>query len=543
MLRLVEETLSALAEAHGQAWERLAVADLCLSNLITVVKLNNGHCGLALNFDKIDRDVPFALTEKIRGRILERVKDDPLLTDLLFQPEESATFRSLSVALLNALSQSLLTPQHLSIRGATVERGRMPIHHLKGKGSRAVVIGCGGYTTDLCHAPFIEEITVSDHAFAHPSTRAFFEPYLQEVVFPAQEHKTVRLSDGTDNEKLVADCDLLFITGSTLVNGTLPQILEWAGEKPAIVLEGNTAGLYPFPLMTRGVTHLVQTVVDVDFVSLSHRFARQRREGHLEMGDAEYTEIVLPEMRTIERHPSFAIQRSRGSREKKILLLQARNWYDPMIGHEVQCFRERIPDDYELACYNIVSGPWDESVLDGFCAVMVGGSGDYGSAYNDNPWFPPALGFLRRVVERDIPLFCSCWGHQALAVALGGKVEVDEDGYELGILELELTEEGAQDSLFGSLPKRFKAPLGHSEQVTRLPEGARLLASTSRCRVQAYRVKDKPVYSCQFHPELTSSQLWERVDAYIPHLRGQKRESEPASTDNLIADFLATYLG
>ena len=543
MLRLFQDSLKALSEAHGEAWERLEVADLCLSNLITAVKLSNGHCGLALNFDKVDQDVPHALTDKLRSRVLERVKDDPLLRNLLFQPEESFTFRSLSVALLNALSQSLLTPQHLSVRGATVERGRMPIHHLEGKGKRAVMIGCGGYTTDLCHAPFIEEITVSDQAFAHPSTRAFFEPYLEDVVFPAQRQKSIRLTDGSDNQKIVADCDLLFITGSALVNDTLPQLLEWAGEKAAVVLEGNTAGLYPFPLMERGVTHLVQTVVDVDFVALSRRFARQRLEGHLEMGDAEYTEIVLPEMRTIERHPSFEIRRRRGVRDKKILLLQARNWYDPMIGHEVHCFRERIPDEYELACYNIVSGPWDESVLDGFSAVMVGGSGDYGSAYNDNPWFPPALELLRRIVERDIPLFCSCWGHQALAVALGGTVEVDEDGYELGILELELTEEGAQDSLFGSLPRRFTAPLGHSEQVTKLPAGAHLLASTSRCRVQAYRVGDRPVYSCQFHPELTSSQLWERVDAYIPDLRDRRGEPEPASTDNLIADFLATYLG
>ncbi|MCA9777612.1 MAG: gamma-glutamyl-gamma-aminobutyrate hydrolase family protein, partial [Candidatus Eremiobacteraeota bacterium] len=462
--------------------------------------------------------------------------------DLLFQKEESATFRSLSVALLNALSQALLTPQHLAIRGATVERGRMPIHHLEGRGARAAVIGCGGYTTDLCYAPFIEEITVSDQAFASPSTRAFFEPYLEEVVLPAQKAKKIRLTDGADNQRVVQDCDLLFISGSALVNDTLPQLLEWAGEKAAIVVEGNTAGLYPFPLMERGVTHLVQTVVDVDYAALSHRFARQRLEGHLEMGDAEYTEIVLPEMRTIERHPAFDHRRTRGSREKKILLLQARNWYDPMIAHEVQCFRERIPDQYELACYNIVSGPWEDTVLDGFCAVMVGGSGDYGSAYNDNPWFPPALELLRRIVERDIPLFCSCWGHQALAVALGGKVEVDEDGYELGILELELTEEGAEDVIFSSLPKRFKAPLGHSEQVTKLPERAQLLASTPRCRVQAYRVVEKPVYSCQFHPELTSNQLWDRVDAYIPHLRGQRSSPEPACTDNLIADFLARYV-
>lgn len=227
---------------------------------------------------------------------------------------------------------------------------------------------------------------------------------------------------------------------------------------------------------------------------------------------------------------------------KKILLLQARNLDDPMINHEIRCFRERIPREYEISNHNLVVGPWDDSILDDFQAVMVGGSGDYGAADNTHSWFEPSLGVLRTVVERDLPLFCSCWGHEALAVALGGTVEIDNDGYELGVLELDLTEGGAADPLFGTLPDRFRAPLGHSEQVTKLPPGAVLLASTDRCRVQAYRVGEKPVYSCQFHPELSSERLWERVDAYIPHLKDQRNAVESACTDNLIKDFLIRYL-
>lgn len=226
---------------------------------------------------------------------------------------------------------------------------------------------------------------------------------------------------------------------------------------------------------------------------------------------------------------------------KKVLLLQARDLDDPMLDHELACFRERIPHSYGLERSNLVEGPWDEGILSGYTAIMVGGSGRYGAAENEEHWFEPVLGLLRRVTELDFPLFCSCWGHEALAVALGGRVEVDADGYELGLLPVRLSDAGAADELFTHLPDPFVTPIGHTEQVVRLPEQATLLASTDRCRVQAYRIGNKPIYSTQFHPELSSERLWERVDAYIPHLRDNHRGADQACTDGLITRFLATF--
>ncbi len=212
-----------------------------------------------------------------------------------------------------------------------------------------------------------------------------------------------------------------------------------------------------------------------------------------------------------------------------------------MIDHEFACFRERIPAEFELERSNLVGGPWDDSVLEGYQVAMVGGSGRYGAADNQEPWFEPTLNLLRRITERGLPLFCSCWGHEALAVALGGVVKLDERGYELGLLPVTLSEDGRRDELFSSLPDPFVTPIGHQEQVVELPPSTVLLASTERCRVQAYRVKGKPVYSTQFHPELSSDRLWERVEAYIPHLRDQHRGRDKACTDSLIAHFLSTF--
>lgn len=225
-----------------------------------------------------------------------------------------------------------------------------------------------------------------------------------------------------------------------------------------------------------------------------------------------------------------------------ILLLQARDLTDPMLDHELNCFRERIPENFELRRSNLTRGPWNEGVLEGFDAVMVGGSGGYGAADNRESWFRPSLDLLREVTRRSLPLFCSCWGHEALAIALGGKVEVDPRGYELGLLPVTLTEGGRGDELFSKLPDPFVTPIGHEEQVVELPRDAVLLASTERCRVQAYRLKGKPIYSTQFHPELSSERLWERVEAYIPHLKDNHKGKDSACTDRLIADFLSLYL-
>lgn len=216
-----------------------------------------------------------------------------------------------------------------------------------------------------------------------------------------------------------------------------------------------------------------------------------------------------------------------------------------MVDHEVECFRHKLPPGFQITNYNLVKGPWGEEILEDYAAVLVGGSGDYGSANNTHPFFQPALNLLRRIVELKKPLFCSCWGHQALAVALGGRVLEDPEGYELGLLPVRLTQGGASDPVFGGLPDPFVAPLGHCEQVVELPPETILLASTERCRVQAFRLRGTPAYGCQFHPELSSDQLWERVDAYIPHLEDSEARArrQQACTDELLAWFLREYVG
>lgn len=184
--------------------------------------------------------------------------------------------------------------------------------------------------------------------------------------------------------------------------------------------------------------------------------------------------------------------------------------------HEFECFQDKLQasGEFELISYCLLAEPRPLE-FDDYDVFMVGGSGDYGCVNNTQSWFLRTQELLQAVVEQGRPLFCSCFGHQALASALGGEVITDRDRTELGTFELSLTEQGKADPLFGQLPARFKAQLGHNDHVVKLPRGAELLASSERCEIQAYRLVGKPVYATQFHPELSHHDNIHRAGGYM----------------------------
>ena len=67
-----------------------------------------------------------------------------------------------------------------------------------------------------------------------------------------------------------------------------------------------------------------------------------------------------------------------------------------------------------------------------------------------------------------------------MARALGGECLNDLPNAELGTIELEITEAGSDDPVFGQLPRVFTAQAGHEDHVIALPADAVLLASSSQ---------------------------------------------------------------
>ena len=199
-------------------------------------------------------------------------------------------------------------------------------------------------------------------------------------------------------------------------------------------------------------------------------------------------------------------------------LIQARTHDDPVRADEHASFAKQLGAPLEdVRTFNVLyeTATIDE-LTEGVNAVLVGGSGAF-SVLDAEPWIPRFQDLLGGIADRQFPLFASCFGFQALVVALGGTVESREIHSELGTHDISLTEHADGDALFSGLPGRFAVQQGHKDSATKLPSNTTLLAGSERCPYQAIRVGDGPVYACQFHPELTQSENRQRFDDYGAH--------------------------
>lgn len=196
------------------------------------------------------------------------------------------------------------------------------------------------------------------------------------------------------------------------------------------------------------------------------------------------------------------------------VLLQIRE-DEPAAAQERLCFLESCGlGVHELQCFNLVREPrlgW-ESVADA-AGLFVGGAGSH-SAADDYEFSADLEAIIRQAVQTGMPFFGSCFGHHALVRALGGQVVNDHASGEIGTFDIELTEEGLQDPLVDGFPGRFAVQLGHHDRIEALPNGFIELACSERCRYQLLRLIGRPVYSSQFHCEMSDAHLRVRLEMY-----------------------------
>ena len=190
------------------------------------------------------------------------------------------------------------------------------------------------------------------------------------------------------------------------------------------------------------------------------------------------------------------------------------------------------------------------ALLDDVDAVMIGGAGAY-SVVDTFPWTQGLIDLCLAAADREVPLFGSCWGHQFVARAFGGTVVNDPSRAEMGTHTVELTEAGAQDPLFSTLPERFGTQMGHHDRVAQLPPGAVELAQNDRAPYQAFRLDGLPIYGTQFHSELDAQTERGRLVEYREHYPEMADDDVFAATldalrdtpeaDDLLRRFLLLY--
>jgi GMP synthase (glutamine-hydrolysing) len=137
-------------------------------------------------------------------------------------------------------------------------------------------------------------------------------------------------------------------------------------------------------------------------------------------------------------------------------------------------------------------------------------SGSHASIYEETTDKAPQV-----VFELGVPVLGICYGMQAMAQQLGGKVEAGHTR-EFGSAQIRARGhtklfEGIQDSTSPEGHGLLDVWMSHGDKVTEMPPGFMLMASNTACPIAAMADEARRFYAVQFHPEVTHTKQGQAI--------------------------------
>lgn len=165
--------------------------------------------------------------------------------------------------------------------------------------------------------------------------------------------------------------------------------------------------------------------------------------------------------------------------------------------------------------------------LDAYDGLVMLGGGMMPDDDEKGPWLPAERRLASEAIERDLPTLGICLGGQLLAQIAGGEVRESYGAKERGSTLISTTPEGRQDPVMSALGDAAPMIENHQDQITALPPGAVLLASSEAVTIQAFRL-GAHVRGVQFHPEVSADDL-----------QWWAEPTDPAPGDRPVAELVA----
>lgn len=191
--------------------------------------------------------------------------------------------------------------------------------------------------------------------------------------------------------------------------------------------------------------------------------------------------------------------------------------------------------------YIVAAGEFPKSVA--ACdAYLITGSPK--GVYEKDDWLRELEDFIRESYAAGKKLVGICFGHQALAQALGGVVERSEKGWGLGRKSFEIYQAKAWMSRFQSESSLYFV---HQDQVMELPPDAELLGGNDFCPNIFYVINEQ-VLGIQGHPEFSKALMQELIEGRLTRVGAELHNSalhsleEGAADNQLFGMWIANFL-
>ena len=202
----------------------------------------------------------------------------------------------------------------------------------------------------------------------------------------------------------------------------------------------------------------------------------------------------------------------------------------PKDGEKFTTINHSARPEWDVTVFPVKDGvfPPEGARFDGW---VIGGSP--ASVHDKDPWVGELFDLIRKLVAEGQPVFGACFGHQAIALALGGDVDKNPGGWVFGLVETEI--EGVPMKLYGS----------HFEQVVALPPDAVVLGGNPDCPVGSFAIPGR-VMTTQYHPEMSHGFITDLVEEYAdalpPEVVARARGSLEVKADSgVIAERIAQF--
>ena len=156
-------------------------------------------------------------------------------------------------------------------------------------------------------------------------------------------------------------------------------------------------------------------------------------------------------------------------------------------------FRAMLGNGFEFESFDVQAGQLPDAGAHHACLL----TGSPAGVYDPLPWIPGLMDFIR--AAKDSKMVGICFGHQAMAEALGGRVKKSEKGWGAGLHRYNVVR--PEPWMDGA--STIAAPASHQDQVVVQPSNTEIVARSDFTPLAALAWTDRPAISFQFHPEFS----------------------------------------